>query len=99
MRGRIFPRGLISKVLDLPLLETVSSFPFFTRVVQEIPAKEFVGLPLPPDPSSVVWIGDGKKGKGGPGVSLSLPSRREEAPKLGPIEPLHPILKKRSRGL
>jgi len=97
--GVNLPARLISKVLGLPLLETVSPFPFFTRVVQEIPAKEAVGLPLPPDPSSMVWLGDGKKGKGGPGVSLSLPTLRDsvgeqgeedEALKPGAIEKLHP---------
>ena len=64
---------LISHVWQLPLLETVNPYPFFTRVVQDIPAKECVGIPLPPDPSTLVWSVDGKKGKSGIDVSSLIP--------------------------
>ena len=59
------------------ILRDARAFPFFTRVVQEIPAKEAIGLPLPPDPSAFAWVVDGKKGKGGAGAGLSLPKLRD----------------------
>jgi len=75
LTGTNLPAKLVSKIWDLPLLESVSKYNFFTRVVQEIPAQESVGIPLPPDPNSMVWSSDGKKGKGGPAPG-SLPRLR-----------------------
>jgi diaminopimelate decarboxylase len=77
LSGLNLPARMISRIWDLPLLENISRFPFFTRVVQEIPAKESVGLPLPADPTSMGWVGDGKKGKGGASVALSLPTLKD----------------------
>lgn len=63
--GMNLPARLISCAWNLPFVESLAKFPFFARVVQEIPARESVGLPLPPDPGSLAWVSDGKKGKGG----------------------------------
>jgi diaminopimelate decarboxylase len=82
LAGVNLPARLISGVLGLQFLEKTVSYPCFTRVVQEIPAKESVGLPLPPDPSSMHWIGDGKKGKGATSVALSLPSLGSDTDQL-----------------
>lgn len=72
LSGYNLPARLIAQVCNLPLFEKLPRFPFFTRVVQEIPAKESIGLPFPAEPTLLGWIGDGKKGKGGP--TLSLPT-------------------------
>ncbi len=87
LSGVNLPAKMVSRVWDLPLLQQVSRFPFFTRVVQEIPAKESIGLPLPSDPSSLAWVGDGKKGKGGASSGLSLPTLRSSLPERGGDEP------------
>ena len=63
LAGVNLPARLVAKAWDLPLLESLSNFPFFTRVVQEIPAKEAIGLPLPADPNSMVLGGRREKRK------------------------------------
>ncbi len=75
--GNNLPGRIVSKAWDLPLLESQSHYPFFTRVVQEIAAKETVGIPLPPDPSLTPWPVDGQKGKSGPSQSSFIPPLRD----------------------
>ena len=77
LAGMNLPGRLVGKILDLPLLENVSRYPFFTRVVQEVPAREEIGIPLPPDPSAVAWAGDGKQGKAAVSFSSFLPVLNE----------------------
>lgn len=75
--GMNLPAKLVSHIWKLPFLEARSRYPFFTRVVQEIPAKEAIGIPMPPDVTQQTWSSDGKKGAVGTPVSTLLPSFRE----------------------
>lgn len=89
LSGINLPARLISEAWDLPFVESLQNYPCFTRVVQEIPAREFIGLPHPPDPTLTVWSSDGK-GKGGPvNVSLlpQLKDRMTDNPEVH-LEPL-----------
>lgn len=63
LSGINLPARLISRAWDIPYIDAVSRYPFFTRVVQEVAAKEEIGIPLPPDSTAMVWSADGKKGK------------------------------------
>jgi diaminopimelate decarboxylase len=76
LAGHNLVARLVSRIWDLPFLDRAVNFPFFARVVQEIPAKESIGLPLPPDPGSLAWVGEGKKGKGS-SLGLIFASLRE----------------------
>ena len=100
--GLNLPARLVSKVWGLPFVESTATYPCFTRVVQEIPAREAVGLPLPPDPTSMIWTTDGKKGKGVavgngflPALNSSLEEEDEEtlALQIRPETPPTPYLK------
>jgi len=78
LAGVNLPAKLVAKVWSLPFVESVPRFPCFTRVVQEIPANESIGLPLPQESSAAAWASDGKKGKGGaPAAMASLPKLEE----------------------
>ncbi len=77
LAGRNLPGRLVSHVWNLPMLESRPRYPYFTRVVQEIPAKESVGIPLPEDATSHVWSADGKYGKTGRSFSAALPKIHE----------------------
>jgi len=74
LAGQNVVAKLIAHVWNMPFLETVNPYPFFTRVVQDIPAKESVGIPLPPDPATMAWASEGKKGKSGPDFSALIPT-------------------------
>jgi diaminopimelate decarboxylase len=78
LAGRNLPGKMVARVWDLNLLESVPSFPCFTRVVQEIQASELIGLPLPSEASASAWVGDSKKGKGGmPASTASIPKLKD----------------------
>jgi diaminopimelate decarboxylase len=79
MTGVNLPGRMLSRAWDLGLIEPKSPFPYFTRVVQEIPVREIIGLPRPADPSLNPWpVGGGGKGKGGPVHSHALPPLRDD---------------------
>lgn len=75
--GMNLPGRMLSRALDLAFIEPKSPFPYFTRVVQEIPVREMIGLPRPLDPSMNKWPTGGGKGKGGPSHSTYLPPLRD----------------------
>jgi diaminopimelate decarboxylase len=75
--GHNLPARIVSEALNLPLIETVQDYACFTRVVQEIPAKESLGLPYPVDPSLLAWSADTGKGKGGPSPHSFMPRLRD----------------------
>ena len=75
--GSNLPGRIVAKVWEMPFLEILSEYPFFTRIVQEVAAKEAVGIPLPLDPSFSPWPTDGQKGKSGPSHASSLPPLRD----------------------
>ncbi len=75
--GLNLPGRLVARALNLPIIETKSLYPFFTRVVQEVVAKEAIGIPMPPDPSLTPWPAGGQKGKAGPMQSSLIPPLRE----------------------
>ena len=78
LSGFNLPAKIISAIWNLSFTEVIKSYPCFTRVVHEIPAKESVGLPQPPDPTLAGWIMDGQKGKGsGPSTAASIPQLRD----------------------
>jgi diaminopimelate decarboxylase len=81
LAGVNLPARLVARVLGLSFVEEVPKFPCFTRVVQEIPANEDIGLPLPQESTAAGWGSDGKKGKGGmPSSVASLPKLKESSP-------------------
>ncbi len=65
LAGQNLPGKLIAKILDLPFAGRTSHYPFFTRVVREIPAKESVGIAPLTDASQFAWSSEESKGKGG----------------------------------
>jgi diaminopimelate decarboxylase len=75
--GVNLPGRMLSRAWNLGLIEPKSPFPYFTRVVQEIPVKEPIGLPRTLDPSMNPWPVGGGKGKGGPTYTYSLPPLRD----------------------
>jgi len=77
LAGINLPAKVVAEAWDLPLIEARQKYPCFTRVVQEIPAKELVGLPFPTDPSLTGWSADGQKGKGGPSPASQMPRLRD----------------------
>jgi diaminopimelate decarboxylase len=87
LAGHNLPGKMVAKALGLNLLESVASFPCFTRVVQEIPANEMIGLPLPPDVGAVTWSSDSKKG-GGPAAMSLMPKLKDEGESQRNSEPI-----------
>ncbi len=77
LAGINLPARLISNAWDIPFVESLQGYPCFTRVIQEIPAKESIGLPYPPDPSLMAWTMDGGKGKGGATSPSLMPKLRD----------------------
>lgn len=75
--GANLPGRMLSRAWDLGLIEPKSPYPYFTRVVQEIPVQESIGLPRPPDPSLNPWPVGASKGKGGPMHASALPPLRD----------------------
>lgn len=77
------PALLVAGARNLPYLESPHKPSYFTRVVQEIPVKDYLGLPPPPEPTVVVW-GSDSKGKGGSvGQPSVIPPLRDPS-KLAP---------------
>jgi len=77
LTGMNLPAQIVAHVWGIPLTESLSKYPFFTRVVREIPAKESVGIPLAPDPSLMVWQSEESKGKSSPMQPASLPKLKD----------------------
>ncbi len=77
LAGINLPAQILAEKWNLEFSESPSSYPCFTRVVQEIPARETIGLPMPPDPSLMGWISEGSKGKGGPVAANLMPRLRD----------------------
>ena len=80
------PARLLARALGRSFVESATGYAGFTRIVQEVPAREFVGLPMPPDPSLMSWSVNGQKGKSGPMQSQLIPPLRETM-ELRTIEP------------
>ncbi|MFZ9596380.1 MAG: hypothetical protein ACO3A2_09915 [Bdellovibrionia bacterium] len=97
------PARLIARIWNLSFIEKPLAYPFFTRVVAEIPAKESIGIPLAQEPSDATGFLGEKGGKKGmpalvshqPSLSTSLSQRSwdqdEPTPESSLTDPEEPL--------
>ncbi len=74
--GHNLPAKLVARAMGITHGDPAPLSSSFTRVVQEIPVRESVGLSLPLEQEPVIWTMDGKMGKGVSSQAISLPSLR-----------------------